>query len=245
MGLYALAQAGDPKALGDLVRQHLPLVQALSRRFPLCEDAFQQGCLGLVKAIRRFQEDAGYQFSTYAVPVILGEMRRAQNQRLGWRSRAALNRARAYQEKQMRQKGQMPGVQEIAAHAGLTPEELTWLMEWNKGPIHDETGTMLTSFPDPLGEQWLLRFCILDVLSRLPQEESWLIRQRFVLGKSQTELAQALHTSQSRVSRQEKQARLHFQSAWNEAEGENEKGLSGSAVADDKNGLPRRANAKR
>ena len=219
MGLYALAQSGDPEALAELVRRHLPLVQALSKRFSFCEDAFQMGCMGLVTAIRKYQEDSGYQFSTYAVPVILGQMRKAYTHHLGWRGRAALNRARNYQDEQMRTKGHIPGVQELARQAGVTPEEFAFLLEREKGPLYDETGRLFSSLPDPDGDQWLLRFCILDVLERLPQEESWLIRQRFLLGRSQSELAQAMHTSQSRVSRQEKQARAHFREAWNEADG--------------------------
>ena len=214
MSLYSLAQAGDPDALAALVRQHIPLVQALCRRFSWNEDAFQQGCLGLVKAIRGYREDSGNQFSTYAVPVILGEMRRAYCHTLGWRSRAALNRAKAYQEQRLRLTGENPPIQEIAAQAGIGPEELALLIEQEKGPVYDETGAFFSSLPDPMGENWLLRFCILDALSRLPKEESWLIRQRYVADRSQKELAKTLDTTQSTVSRWEKTARKHFIQAW-------------------------------
>ncbi len=226
MSLYALAQAGDPDALSALVRRHMPLVQALSRRFPFSEDAFQQGCVGLVAAIRRYQEDQGFAFSTYAVPVILGEMRRSQCHGMGWRTRAALKRARDYQEEQLRQAGRLPSVKETAARAGLPPEELAMLLEMEKGPVYDETGQLFASLPDPGGDAWLLRFCIRDILSRLPGEESWLIRQRFLLGRTQTELAQSLQISQSRLSRREKRARDHFRQAWQEQEGE--RGKSGA-----------------
>ncbi|MBR3108048.1 MAG: sigma-70 family RNA polymerase sigma factor [Clostridia bacterium] len=216
MSLFALAQAGDPDALSELVRRHIPLVQSLCRRFPKSEDVFQQGCVGLVKAIRNYREDSGCRFSTYAVPVVLGEMRRVYSHTLGWRARAALNRAKMYQEKQLRLTGQAPSVLEIATQAGVSPEELALLIEQDKGPLYDETGTFFSSLPDPMGENWLLRFCILDVLSRMPKEESWLIRQRYVAGRTQTELADALSVSQSRISRQEKCAREHFVRAWNE-----------------------------
>ncbi|MBR0219728.1 MAG: sigma-70 family RNA polymerase sigma factor [Clostridia bacterium] len=218
MSLYALAQAGDPDALAALVRQHMPLVQALSRRFPSPEDAFQQGCVGLVFAIRRYQEDQGFAFSTYAVPVILGEMRRSACRNMGWRTRTKLKRARDYQEQQLRQFGRMPPIKETAEKAGLPPEELAMLLEMEKGPVYDETGLLLSSLPDPGGDAWLVRFCIQDILSRLPGEESWLIRQRFLLGRTQTELAQALQITQSCFSRREKRARAHFQEAWMEQE---------------------------
>ena len=220
MSLYALAQAGDPDALAALVRRHMPLVQALSRRFQSPEDAFQQGCVGLVAAIRRYQEDAGFAFSTYAVPVILGEMRRSACRDMGWRTRKKLRQARDYQEQQLRQFGRLPSVRETSEKAGLPPEELVMLLEMEKGPVYDETGLLLSSLPDPGGDVWLIRFCIRDILSRLPGEESWLIRQRFLLGRTQTELAQALQITQSSFSRREKRARAHFQQAWMEQERE-------------------------
>ncbi len=222
MDLYALAQANDPDALAALVRLHMPLVRALSRRFQDPEDAFQQGCVGLVSAIRRYRQDLGCAFSTYAVPVILGEMRRSRSRDMGWRTRAALKRARDYQEQQLKAFGRMPPIKETAAQAGLPPEELALLLEMEKGPVYDETGQLLSSLPDPGGEAWLVRFCIRDILSRLPGEESWIIRQRFLLGRTQTELAQALHISQSRLSRREKRARVHFQQVWQEREGKSQ-----------------------
>ncbi len=220
MDLYALAQENDTDALSALVRRHMPLVRALSRRFQNPDDAFQQGCVGLVSAIRRYRQDQGCAFSTYAVPVILGEMRRSCRRDMGWRTRAALKRARDYQEQQLKTFGRMPSVKETAAQAGLAPEELALLLEMEKGPVYDETGLLLASLPDPDGEAWLIRFCIRDILSRLPGEESWLIRQRFLLGRTQTELARVLHISQSRLSRREKRARVHFQQAWQEQKGE-------------------------
>lgn len=218
MGLFALAQAGDPDAMASLVRKHLPLVHALSRRFSFCEDAFQQGCLGLVKAIRNFREDAGCRFSTYAVPVILGEMRRAYAHTLGWRSRAKIKKALEYQDQRMRQCGAAPSAQEIAHHVGMDAAEMIWLMEQNLGPVYDETGLLFAALSDPQSEAWFIRFCIRDVLDRLPESESYLIRQRFIQGKSQTELAEELLTTQSSISRQEKLARQHFRQAWAEEE---------------------------
>ncbi|MDO5327333.1 MAG: sigma-70 family RNA polymerase sigma factor [Clostridia bacterium] len=218
MSLYALAKAGDSEALAELVRHHIPLVQALSRRFSYCEDAFQQGCMGLVKAIRKYQEESGCQFSTYAVPIILGEMRRAYSNTLGWRSRAKIKKALNYQEQMLRQSGTAPSVREIAKRIGMEPAELVWLLEQNLGPVYDETGLLFAAISDPQSEAWLIRFCIRDVLERLPEDESYLIRQRFIQGKSQAELAQELLTTQSSISRQEKQARKHFRQAWKEGE---------------------------
>ena len=216
MDLFHLAQAGNEEALNQLVCAHMPLVQALSRRFSYCEDAFQQGCVGLVKAIRRFRPETGNQFSTYAVPVILGEMKKAFHNGLGWRARASIRKAREYQELCLRNTGCLPPVSQTAHAAGLPPEELALLLEMDKGPVYDETGDMLASLPDPDGDKWLLRFCVRDVLERLPREESEVLLCRYILGRTQSELALIWHIPQYQVSRKEKRARQHFRTAWDE-----------------------------
>ena len=147
MDLIHLAQAGNEEALNQLVRAHMPLVQALSRRFSYCEDAFQQGCVGLVKAIRNFRPETGNQFSTYAVPVILGEMRRTRRDPLGWRRRAALRRAGAFREAQLRRTGQEPPLADIARAAGVEKAELMLLMEMDQPPVYDDTGELLAAMP--------------------------------------------------------------------------------------------------
>ena len=68
MDLFRLVQAGDEEALNKLVRAHMPLVHTLSRRFSYCEDAFQQGCVGLVKAIHKFRPETGNQFPPMPCP---------------------------------------------------------------------------------------------------------------------------------------------------------------------------------
>lgn len=215
---FEKARQGDAEALALLVRRHSPLVMALSGRFPGREDAFQQGCVGLVKAIRGYREEMGYAFSTYAVPVILGEMRRGENRRFGWRTRAALNRVKRYQADYLRRNGCEPAVSDAAKHAGMEPAELALLLERDQPPQYDETGALLASLPDPAGESWMVRLFIRDILDRLPGDETWLLRQRFFLGRSQVRLAKRLGVSQSRLSRREKRARLHFRQAW-ETEG--------------------------
>ena len=215
MGMYALAQAGSADALASLVRQHIPLVQALAKRFSFSEDVFQQGCLGLVHAIRHFREDSGFQFSTYACPVILGEMRKAFSRGLGWRAQRALRKAKQYQDHFFLQFGREPSIGDAAAHAGISAEELLLLMERTQPPVTDgEKGFSLSLLPDPQGEAWLTAFFIRDILSRLPRDEEWLLRQRFIRGRSQQQLARAMGAHQSTVSRKEKNARQRFITAW-------------------------------
>lgn len=215
MNDYLRAQAGDADALAALVRRHVPLVQSLCRRFPASQDTFQAGCMGLVRAIRGYRADRGFAFSTYAVPVILGEMRRSLSHRLGWRSRAALKRARDYEAETLLRTGRAPAAADTARHAGVSPEELMLLLERDRPPVPDETGTLLASVPDPNGESFITRFLIRDILERLPPPEGWLLRQRYCRFRTQSELARSLRTAQCRVSRLEKRARTHFIREWN------------------------------
>lgn len=214
--MYARAQAGDPDALACLIRKHIPLVQSLNRRFSFGEDTFQQGCLGLLLAIRRFDEKRGYRFSTYAVPVILGEMRRGLSPSLGWRARRTLHKAQEFEENFIRETGKSPSVQAAAQAAGTSPEELILLLESTKPPSMDQTGELLASLPDPQSDRWLIRFLIRDIFERMNKDDQQLLRMRYLKGKSQKETAEILGVTQSTLSRYEKKACLRFQKAWNE-----------------------------
>lgn len=201
--------------MAHLIRKHIPLVQSLCRRFSYCEDAFQQGCIGLLLAIRRYQEDKGYQFSTFAVPYILGEMRRAFSHTLGWRTRNSLKKAEAYRAEQLLLTGKEPSVQETAAVCQMPPEELILLMERNQPPVYDETGYLIASIPDPHSMDWLERFCIRDIFLRMPGKDQSLLFQRFIRGESQEKTALSMGISQASLSRREKEARNRFIQAWN------------------------------
>ena len=211
---YALARAGDPEALALLIRRHAPLVQRLAQRFSDREDAFQGGCAGLVQAIRGFREERGFQFSTYAVPVILGEMRRFLPRHLGWRSQRKLRLARQYRDQILKETGREPSVSQMAAIVGLAPEELAMLLENEKPLYADEHDALLSNLPDPQGEAWLLKFLLSDALRRLPGEEGWLLSERFYKGRTQKELGRILKIDPSGVSRRERAACRHFRAAW-------------------------------
>ena len=142
------------------------------------------------------------------IGVILGRYREM-------RARAALKRARDYENGVLSRTGRWPSVADAAAHAGISPEELMLLEERSQPPVYDETGDLLSSLPDPRGEDFLLRLCIFDILDRLPRIEGWLLKERFVRLRTQQEIARRLHTRQYSVSRLEKRARQHFIQEWN------------------------------
>lgn len=233
-GLIARAQAGDKGALEDMVRLNLPLVKSLLRRFSAWdrdqEELYQQGLMGLVKAVRRFDLNAGVQFSTYAVPVILGEIRRFLRDDSpvhlgrGGRERAVLA-LRA--EKRLRLiLHREPTLPEIAAALRMPPAELVLLMETGRRPVSlDSSPDPYAPRPllwgdilrDPRGDAWMDRMLMRDLISRLPKAEQWLLYLRFAADKTQAETASLLHMTQVQVSRLEARIRLSLREQWIDA----------------------------
>ncbi len=208
------ARAGNEKALARLMRRHAPLVQMLAKRFEEMQDAFQAGCVGLMKAIRGFDEEKGCAFSTYAVPVILGEMKKTREKHFGWRREKQLLSANRYRDEMLREYGREPTVSEMAEKAGIKPAEMALLLECAKPVCYDEDGKMLSALPDPVWDSWQTRFFIRDILDRMPGEYSYVLKRRYVYHESQASLAGKMHVHQSWISRTEKKARLMFISAW-------------------------------
>lgn len=216
MSEYTLAQAGDADALAALFREHCPLVHALTARFQDCrEDAFQWGCMGLLRAIRGFDTGKGFRFSTYAVPVILGEMRRARDRSGGWRAAQRLRALRVYLEKQG---DNVPDAETVSRALGMEKAEIVLLLERLQAPVEDTDGRLWSRIPDPKGDQWLTRLLIRDILERMEQGETWLLRQRFIQCRTQTELGRLLGVDASRISRREKRAKRHFAQAWTDSD---------------------------
>lgn len=213
MERYVKAQRGDAKALTDLFRFHAPLVQSLAKRFEDVQDAFQAGCIGLVKAIRNYDIERGCAFSTYAVPLILGEMRHGREKRFSWRQQKKLNEAQRLRDDMMKREGREPTIREMADKAGIQPADMALLLEGNKKMLYTDA-TEVFSLPDPWAERWMECFFIRDILERMPQTESYILTRRFMYSESQVSLSFRMHTTQSTLSRREKKARLMFISAW-------------------------------
>lgn len=217
MDEYLLAQAGDAGALSVLIRRHSPLVKALCGRFRDCrEDAFQWGCIGLVRAIRGFDPRKGFRFSTYAVPVILGEMQRARDQSVSWREAKKLRALRAYLSAQGEN---TPDAEAVSRALGMDKAEVVLLLERLQPPVEDTDGSLWSRVPDPQGERWMTRLLIRDILERMEQSETWLLCQRFIRCMSQKDVSRLLGVDASRVSRREKSARRHFIQAWTDSGG--------------------------
>ena len=205
-----------------LVEQHIGLVEFLARRFrnrgePV-EDLIQVGTIGLLKAIERFDLDREVEFSTYATPTIVGELKRHFRDK-GW----AVRVPRRLQELHLEltktvgnlahDLGRSPTVEEIAKAAGITEEEVLEGLEIAQAynftsldaPIDSEDGS--TSFAEQLGgedeqlENLEYRASLAPEMAKLPEREQKIVYLRFYKGLTQSEIADKLGISQMHVSR--------------------------------------------
>lgn len=218
----ATAEVDKLKYRESLVEQYIGLVEFLARRFrnrgEALDDLVQVGMLGLLKAIDRFDLDREVEFSTYATPTIVGEIKRHFRDK-GW----AVRVPRRLQERHLeitkvvgrlgQELGRSPTVPEIAKVTGLNDEEVLEGLEiahaYNfsslDAPIDDENGS--TSFADQLGaedeklENLEYRAALAPELGKLPERERTILFYRFFKGMTQSEIADRLGISQMHVSR--------------------------------------------
>lgn len=225
MELLQKAGAGDVYARDRLVNCNLKLVFNLVKRFQNrgyeLEDLFQIGCIGLMKAIDKFDPSYKVKFSTYAVPMIVGEIRRFLRDDNPVKVSRSLKET-AYKIQQVRDMltarlGREPSVGEVATELGLPREEVVSAMEAAQAPtsiyetLHQEDGDPIYLLDQLKSEEdgdapWLERISVNELLSRLPERERLIIMWRFFEDKTQSEIAGKLGLSQVQVSRLERQA---------------------------------------
>lgn len=223
--LLKKARAGDSYARDKLVNCNLKLVFNLVKRFQNrgyeLEDLFQIGCIGLMKAIDKFDLNYDVKFSTYAVPMIVGEIRRFLRDDNPVKVSRSIKET-AYKVQQVRDMlvarlGREPTVGEVAAELGLSREEVVNALEAAKTPasiyesLHQDEGDpiylldQLKSTED--GESpWLERLSVKELLNRLPERDRQIITWRFFEDKTQSDIAGRLGLSQVQISRLERQA---------------------------------------
>lgn len=225
--LIAKAHAGDKEARERLVRENLGLVQSIVRRFrgrgTEEEDLFQIGSIGLMKAIDKFDLSYDVKFSTYAVPVITGEIKRFLRDdgmiKVSRTLKETAVKASVASEGFRRETGREPTVEEISARIGVEREVLTLAMESGEQVeslqkiIFEGDGHAISveeRLPDEKDhtEELLNRVVLDQLLSGLDAQEKKLICLRYFADKTQTEVAKALGISQVQVSRLEKKILL-------------------------------------
>ncbi|MGN0970428.1 MAG: sigma-70 family RNA polymerase sigma factor [Aristaeellaceae bacterium] len=213
------------EAVAALAEEHLPLVAAMVSRFPWYgrekEELYQQGCVGLMKAMARYDPSYGTTFSTYAAAMILGEMRMlCRNDapvHIPRRDRELRSRIRRTERMLTEHLGRDPTVQEIASALRMDAAELMLAME-------DVTVTSMDAAPAggghtlaellPEQDNWMDRLLLRDIISRLPREDQRLLLMRYRMGKTQAETARAMGMTQVQVSRRESAVKAALREAW-------------------------------
>ncbi|HWI52508.1 MAG TPA: RNA polymerase sporulation sigma factor SigF [Symbiobacteriaceae bacterium] len=228
--LIGRAQNGDKTARDELVEANLRLVRSLVSRFANTsadpEDLYQLGCIGLLKAVDRFDLSYDVRFSTYAVPLILGEIRRHLRDdgplRVSRGLKQLAQQARRTQEKLAGDLGREPTVAEIAGALGVAPEEVVEALDGARAPtsihqtVHEGEGDpiylldQLSADGDAREGQWLDHVALREGLSKLEPREQMIIMLRFFRDKTQTEVAEIMGCSQVQVSRLERRALEHI-----------------------------------
>lgn len=219
------ARMNGREAVAALAEEHLPLVAAMVSRFPWYgrerEELYQQGCVGLMKAMARYDPSYGTAFSTYAAAMILGEMRMlCRNDapvHIPRRDRELRSRVRRTDRMLTEHLGRDPTVQELASAMRMDAAELMLAMEEVTVSSMDAAPaggghTLAELLPEQ--DDWLDRLLLRDIVSRLPREDQRLLLMRYRLGKTQAETARAMGMTQVQVSRRESAVKAALRQAW-------------------------------
>ena len=227
--LFARIKQGDAAAREEYIKGNLRLVLSIIRRFSghtdNIDDLFQIGCIGLMKSIDNFDPTMGVKFSTYAVPMIIGEVRRYLRDNNSIRVSRSL-RDTAYKaihakETLLSRTQEEPTIEQIAEESGLTKEEIVYALDAIQSPVSlydpvytdgGDTLYVMDQIADKKNKEsrWIESLSLSDAMERLGERENYIIKLRFFEGKTQMEVAQEIHISQAQVSRLEKSALNHM-----------------------------------
>ena len=216
---------GDPKACQVFIEGNLRLVLSIIQRFSgrgeQADDLFQVGCVGLIKATDNFDLNQQVKFSTYAVPMILGELRRFLRDynaiRVSRSLRDTAYHALRVREELTRQKGMEPRLEEIAQAMQLPKEDVVLALDAIQDPIslyepifHEDGDALyvMDQIRDEKNshEQWLQSLSLDEAMEKLSPREQKILHLRFFQGRTQMEVSNEIGISQAQVSRIEKNA---------------------------------------
>lgn len=220
--LLKLAHEGDKQAREQLVMNNVGLVWSIVRHFsgrgPELEDLYQIGCIGLLKAIDKFNLSYQVRFSTYAVPMITGEIRRFLRDdgmiKVSRSLKELGTRVRSAREQLTNERGREPGLEEIAAKLGVSREEVAASLEaaaeveslYQSFSGEDQNLCLIDKLPDERSEEECLmnRMVLEQLLEKLSDKERDIIFRRYFENQTQSQIAADLKISQVQVSRLEK-----------------------------------------
>lgn len=224
IALLERMKQGDKTARSQLINGNLRLVLSVVQRFTNrgenLDDLFQVGCIGLIKAIDHFDTSQGVKFSTYAVPMVIGEIRRHLRDFSPVRVSRSLKDT-AYKAMQAKEKltaklGREPTILEISQEVELPKESVVLALESIVDPVSlyepvfsegGDTICVMDQVSDQGGESgWIEELAIKEALAKLSDREKRIIALRFFQGKTQVEVSEEIGISQAQVSRLEKAA---------------------------------------
>ena len=223
--LFTRIKEGDMAAREEYIKGNLRLVLSVIKRFSTSnenvDDLFQIGCIGLIKSIDNFDPTMNVKFSTYAVPMIIGEIRRYLRDNNAIRVSRSL-RDTAYKAIHTRElltklNLQEPTISEIATEIGIPKEEVVFALDAIQSPVSlyepvytdgGDTLYVMDQISDKKNkeETWIEELSLSDAMQRLGEREKHIINLRFFQGKTQMEVAEEIQISQAQVSRLEKSA---------------------------------------
>ena len=228
--LFKRIKQGDKKAREEFIQGNLRLVLSVIQRFgnrgENADDLFQVGCIGLIKAIDNFDVNQNVRFSTYAVPMIIGEIRRYLRDNNPIRVSRSLKdtayKALQARDRLVNKESREPNVNEIAEELGITKEEVVMALDAIQDPIslfesvyHDggDAIYVMDQVKDEKNsdEKWLEGISISEAMSKLSERERRIVDLRFFQGRTKMEVAEEIGISQAQVSRLEKSALKHMQ----------------------------------
>ncbi len=216
LSLIEAAQSGDDDAKEKLIAENIPLIKSIVKRFGgrlEYDDLMQLGAMGLVKAISNFDVSFGVRFSTYAVPMISGEIKRFLRDdgavKVSRWAKTLAAKISQYTDERQKAGESEPSVDDLAAHFGVEAQDIVFAMDTThyllslSEPLGDDDGASLgdkivgDSSPDESLDTLMLRDCI----KSLPEREKKIIILRYFRDKTQSEVAKELGVSQVQVSR--------------------------------------------
>lgn len=227
--LFSKIQSGDTAARQEFIYGNLRLVLSVLQRFhnrnENIDDLFQVGCIGLIKALDNFDTSHGVKFSTYAVPMIIGEIRRYLRDntpiRVSRSVRDTAYKALSVKERLTNLNSKEPTISEISKELNMRDDEVSAALDAIMDPVslyepiyHDggDAIFVMDQVKDDknIDDSWLEEISLKEAMRRLPEREKNILGMRFFSGRTQMEIANEIGISQAQVSRLEKNALNHM-----------------------------------
>ncbi len=217
--LIKQAQSGDENAKTVLLTENAPLIKSIIRRFKgrgiEYDDLFQLGCIGFLKAIKNFSFDYNVRFSTYAVPMITGEVKRYLRDngyiKVSRSIKSDAAKINSYIESYRQQHGTSPSVDEISTYFSIDAQELVFILDSAKMPLSiyddpedEKSQPIIEKLSSPTNENDNIdRIMLKDLINSLSERDKKIILLRYFRGSTQCEVARVMGVSQVQISRLE------------------------------------------